>query len=81
MIAVSGLSGSAAAADKWIEVKTPNFTVVSNAGAGEKRLLQTAVEFEQVRAAYAKVWPQGKLSLSKPTMVPQERGSRSAKPH
>lgn len=62
-----GLAGVAGAADKWHAVTTQNFTVVSN--AGEKQLRRTAIEFEQVRAAYGKVWPQARLSLAKPTFV------------
>src|SRR5262245_13712599 len=50
-----GMGGPAVfAADTWVEVKTPNFTIVSNSGEGTAR--KTAAEFEQVRAAYARIW-------------------------
>jgi len=48
-------SGSAFAAETWVEVKAPNFVVISNAGQGIAR--DTSVEFEQVRAAYVALWP------------------------
>ena len=60
-------SGNAAAAEAWLEVKTPSFTVVSNAGEGTAR--RTAGEFEQVRAAYAKLWPWAHLAADKTTIV------------
>jgi Flp pilus assembly protein TadD len=63
----SGAAGLARAAETWIEVKTANFTVVSNAGEGTAQ--RTAREFEQVRAAYAKVWPWAHLAQGRPTVV------------
>jgi TPR repeat protein len=45
---------AASAAESWVEVKTAHFTVLSN--AGESRARQTALEFEQVRTAYARIW-------------------------
>ena len=48
-------------------MKTPNFTVVSNAGEGTAQ--GTIVEFEQVRAAYGKVWPWAKLAQGRPVVV------------
>jgi TPR repeat protein len=55
------------AAETWLSVLTPSFTVVSNAGEGTAQ--KTAAEFEQVRAAYAKVWPGGRMPQAKPTLV------------
>jgi tetratricopeptide (TPR) repeat protein len=54
-------------AEAWTAIQTPNFTVVSNAGEGTAQ--QTANEFEQVRAAYSKIWPSGQLPQGKPTVV------------
>jgi hypothetical protein len=56
-----------AAAETWVEMKTPNFTVVSNSGEGTAR--KTAGEFEQVRAAYGKIWPWAKLAQARPIVV------------
>jgi len=35
---------------KWVEVRSPNFIVVSNAGEGQAR--RTAVQFEQIRSLF-----------------------------
>jgi TPR repeat protein len=59
--------GAADAAETWLEVKTPHFTVVSNAGEGTAQ--KTAGEFEQVRGAYAKLWPWAHLAQGKSTVV------------
>jgi TPR repeat protein len=59
--------GSAGAADTWVEIRSPNFTVVSNAGEGDAR--RAANEFEQVRAAYGKVWPWAHLGQTRPMVV------------
>jgi tetratricopeptide (TPR) repeat protein len=67
LLAWIGGTGLAAGAETWFEVKTPNFTVVSNAGEGTAQ--GTASEFEQVRAAYAKVLPWVHLTQSRPTVV------------
>ena len=67
VVAWSGAAGLATAADTWIEVKSPNFTVVSNAGEGKAR--RAAREFEQVRAAYKKLWPSAHLSQGRPIIV------------
>ncbi len=61
------LAGLAGGAESWVEVRSPNFAVVSNAGEGTAR--QTAWEFEQVRAAYARLWPWAKLAGGRATVV------------
>jgi hypothetical protein len=38
--------------DLWVEVKTPNFRVISN--AGQKKAEQVAVQFETIRAVFRK---------------------------
>ena len=40
----------AAPTGKWVEVRSPNFIVVSNAGEGQAR--KTAVQFEQIRSLF-----------------------------
>jgi hypothetical protein len=56
-----------AGAETWVEMRTPHFTVVSNAGEGTAR--KTAGEFEQVRAAYGRIWPWAKLAQARPIVV------------
>jgi predicted Zn-dependent protease len=43
-------SALAAPTGKWVEVRSPNFIVVSNAGEGQAR--RTAVQFEQIRSLF-----------------------------
>ena len=56
-----------AAADKWIEVKSPHFTVVSNASEGSTRKL--VWELEQVRSATAAFPSWTRPDLNKPLSV------------
>src|SRR5262249_47486375 len=55
------------AADAWLEIKSPNFTVVSN--AGEKKARNVAWQFEQVRGAIEKGWPWARVKLDRPIVV------------
>jgi hypothetical protein len=64
---VAGLARGAAAAETWIEIRTTNFTVVSNAGESTAR--KTGIEFEQARAAYGKLWPWMLTTRVKPAIV------------
>jgi len=49
-------AGAAQAAERpWIEIRTPGFTI--NSDAGEKEARDAAWQFEQVRAALPAVWP------------------------
>jgi hypothetical protein len=62
------LSASAAAGERpWIEIKSPHFSVVSD--AGDKRTREVAWEFEQIRAVLERLWPWARLSSGKPILV------------
>ena len=62
---VATLCTAAHAGDKpWIEVKSPNFIVTSN--AGEKAARKIAWQLEQARATFQKLWPQARLQAGKP---------------
>ncbi len=56
-----------AAADKWIEVKSPHFTVVSN--ASERSARKLAWQLEQVRSATTALWSWARADLNKPLSV------------
>ncbi len=58
---------TAAAADQWSELKTPHFTVISNASDGNTRSL--AWQLEQVRSTMATLWPWARVDLNKPLTV------------
>jgi tetratricopeptide (TPR) repeat protein len=55
------------AADTWTEVKSPHFTVWSNAGDGATRTL--VWQFEQIRSAMTILFPWAKVDLAKPMVV------------
>jgi hypothetical protein len=66
-----------AADDPWIEVKSPNFTVVSNAGEGRAR--NVAWQFEQIRAAIQIGWPWPRVQLDRPVVVVAAKDENSMK--
>src|SRR5204862_2041655 len=57
----------AAAADQWIEVKSPHFTITSDAGKGATSTL--AWQLEQMRSEIGVLWPWAKLDLNTPLVV------------
>jgi len=69
---------AAAAADRpWVEVRSPHFIVVSD--AGEKNARRTAWQFEQVRAVLQKLWPWAHLTADKPVMIFAARNEQTLK--
>jgi tetratricopeptide (TPR) repeat protein len=66
----------------WVEAKSPNFTVYSDAGA--KRARDVAWQFEQVRAALSRLWPWARFDFGAPVVVyaaRDERTMRTLLPH
>ena len=57
----------AAVQDGWIQVTTPNFTVVAN--GGEKRARDVALQFERYRAAIQNGWPWARQQFDRPVVV------------
>lgn len=62
-----GFARSAAAKDNWIEVDSPHFIVLSNAGEGEARRM--ADQFEKFRAMFHVSFPSFRLDLGKPLVI------------
>ena len=60
-------SGNTFAKDNWIEVKSPHFTVLSNAGEGQSRRL--ADQFEEFREMFHSTFPAFRLDLGKPLLI------------
>lgn len=56
-----------ASAQDWVEVRSPNFTVVSNAGEGRAR--DFAWQFEQIRWAIRAGWSWARAELDRPVVV------------
>ena len=57
----------AGAADRWMEVKSAHFTVISNASEGSAKTI--AWQLEQIRSAIATLWPWAKVDLNKPLSI------------
>jgi tetratricopeptide (TPR) repeat protein len=53
--------------DPWVELRTPHFVVVSN--AGEKQARHTALEFERTRAVFHKRFPLAHVDGASPILV------------
>ncbi len=53
--------------DTWVEVDSPHFNVLSNAGEGEARKL--ADQFEQFREMFHTAFPAFRLDLGKPLLI------------
>jgi tetratricopeptide (TPR) repeat protein len=65
------------AEDKWIEVKSAHFTVLSNAGQSSARTL--AWQLEQIRGAVAALWPWAHVDPDRPLTVIGVRDEPSMK--
>jgi tetratricopeptide (TPR) repeat protein len=52
---------------EWIEVRSPHFTVVSNAGSRPAR--RTAMHFEQLRAVFRAALPRVRVDTGRPVIV------------
>src|SRR5215469_10523625 len=53
--------------DTWVEVRSPNFTVISNAGEKEGRKI--ADQFEEIREVFQKTFAKMRSELGKPVIV------------
>ena len=56
-----------AAPAPWVEVKSPHFLVITNAGDGAGR--RTAWQFEQIRSGLSRLWPWAKIDAGRPFVV------------
>jgi hypothetical protein len=63
------VSGVASARDKpaWIELRSPNFIVVTNAGEGQAR--RTAYQFEMIRKVFRVHFGHEPESVEQPVMI------------
>src|SRR5215469_16080285 len=54
--------------EKWIEIRSPHFTIYSNAGEHDGR--RVALDFEEIRAMFEQSFPQLRVdSGGKPTII------------
>ena len=69
----------AQAKDDWVEVRSEHFRVFSN--AGEKRALQTASHFEQLRSLFTQVFPNQLVDSPVLTEIFVFKNEKSMKPY
>jgi len=67
VLLLAGVDVAAAAQATWVEVRTPHFTIVSNAGEGRAR--EVGWQFEQFRGAIESGWPWARVQLDRPVIV------------
>jgi len=67
LVTLLGSLNALAADDRWIEVKSPHFTVVSN--GSDKTARNVAWQLEQIRAAIQAGWPWARVQLDRPVTV------------
>lgn len=77
LLAIVISAPAASAADQWIEVKSPHFTVTSNASRSDAT--SVAWQLEQVRSAVAAFWPWAQVDLNKPLAVLALKGETTMK--
>jgi hypothetical protein len=53
--------------EKWVEVRSPNFIVATNAGEGRGR--QVALHFEQMRAVFAQLLAREQIKVNAPLQI------------
>lgn len=61
-------------AQNWTQVRSPNFTVITDAGAGQGR--ETALRFEQMRGLFAAIFRRTKVNLPVPLTIIAFRNSK-----
>lgn len=59
---------------EWVEVRSPNFSVITD--AGEKRGREVAMRFEQMRAVFGTLMTQAKVSLPVPLQIVAFRNTK-----
>jgi len=78
-ILFSSVSAQVSPKDNWIKLKTPNFTLVSNAGEKDARMVAT--KLEQFRTAFKAIFPNVRFTSAIPTNVVVFKSSSSYKPY
>ena len=68
------LSPSFAGESQWVEVRSPNFSVVTD--AGEKRGREVAMRFEQMRAVFGALMTKANVNLPVPLQIVAFRNTK-----
>src|SRR5215467_7781198 len=64
----------AKAETQWLEIKSPNFSVVTD--AGEKRGREVAMRFEQMRAVFAALMTKANVNIPVPLQIVAFRNTK-----
>jgi hypothetical protein len=67
LLSLLAIPAKLVSADRWVEVRSPHFTVSSNAGEADARRI--ANQIEEIRAAFLQTFPALRLDPGKPTSV------------
>jgi len=70
LLAVSAHAGNV----QWVQVKSPNFTVITD--AGEKKGRETALHFEQMRAVFGTLFSKANIVSSQPLYIVAFRNTK-----
>ena len=65
-LTLSAVPMASASDSQWIEIQSPHFSVVTD--AGERRGRETAMRFEQMRAVFGALMTKANVNLSVPTV-------------
>ena len=74
---VATMAPAAAQCEPWVEVRSPHFVVVSDAGRGEAQRI--AVHFERIRTAVKVLWPWARVDPPIPLKILATRGEDGLK--
>ena len=74
LLVVANPSPLRASEPEWVEVHSPNFSVITD--AGEKRGREAAMRFEQMRAVFGTLMTQAKVSLPVPLQIVAFRNTK-----
>jgi Flp pilus assembly protein TadD len=74
LLQVANPSPVRAGEPEWVEVHSPNFSVITD--AGEKRGREVAMRFEQMRAVFGTLMTQAKVSLPVPLQIVAFRNTK-----
>jgi len=58
----------------WVEVKSPNFSIVTD--AGEKRGREVALRFEQMRSVFSAIMSKANVNIPIPLQIVAFRNSK-----
>jgi len=72
--ATSDLPSVSAGESPWVEVRSPNFSVITD--AGEKRGREVAMRFEQMRAVFGTLMTKAKVNLPVPLQIVAFRSTK-----